>query len=269
MKKQVKQERSQEEFYFCCYEKLKQRELSERYFKVILIMSGTAVLSSVNQTITVKTGEFVFVNRGGFSRIRMYPEKKKPFRLLCLNFTDKFLDSYIHDKIHPSGTKARVDAFVPIKSNIMLEALFSSLDTYAVNNIWPDKTMVTLKLQECTHILSLDYPQLLNQMLYKQNGGPLGLEEFMNDNYLYNASLERFATLSGRSLSSFRREFKRMFGTTPNKWLIKKRLEVAYKRIVEDGCSPSGIYLELGFETLSHFSRKFKEQYGIPPSKLH
>lgn len=52
------------------------------------------------------------------------------------------------------------------------------------------------------------------------------------------------------------------------KWLIDKRLEVAYHKIAEERQRPSDIYWELGFETLAHFSRKFKEKYHMSPSQL-
>lgn len=261
-------EKSQDEFYFAAYSKLRQRELYEKYFKIIKIVSGTAVLSNNNKQVTVRAGEFVFVNRGGFSRIKMYPDKNRPFRMLCLNFTDKFLEKYIQYAIRPAVSNAKVEAFESIYSNVMIEALFSSLDIYARNDAYPDKVLTDLKLRECAHILSLYDPHLLDEMFRKQSGERLSLEEFMNANYMYNAPLERFAELSGRSLSTFRREFEQTFGTTPSKWLIRKRLEVAYKKITEESCRPSDIYWELGFETLSHFSRKFKEQYNMVPSKL-
>ena len=264
----VKIEKSQNEFYFSCYDKFTQRELYEKYYKILKIISGTANLSNNKTNITVRTGDFVFVNQGGFSRIRMYPEKRRPFKLLCLNFTDNFLRKCLKDQTHLLGIKSRVGAFETIESNIMLEALFSSLNVYATNNSPMDMVTVDLKLRECIHILSQNNPQLLNEMLCLQIGKRVELEEFMNSNYMYNAPLVRFAELSGRSLSSFRREFVQLYGTTPNRWLIKKRLDVAYQKLTEVGCKVSDIYLELGFETLSHFSRKFKEQYGISQSKL-
>lgn len=261
-------EKSQSEFYFSYYYKFKQRELYEKYYKVIKIVSGTAILSNNSKEITVKTGDFMFVNQGGFSRIRMYPEKRRSFKLLCLNFTDNFLERYMQKSIPHVGGKNKIEAFEPIESNVMIEALFSSLDVYAVNNRSMDKITVDLKLRECIHILSQSKPLLLNEMLCHPTENRMKLEEFMDNNYMYNAPLVRFAELSGRSLSSFRREFLQLYGITPNKWLIKKRLEVAYQQLSGMGCKASDIYLELGFETLSHFSRKFKEQYGIPPSKL-
>lgn len=265
----IKIEKSQNEFYFSCYNNFTQRELYEKHYKIIKIISGIAKISNNKMDITARAGDFVFVNQGGFSRIRMFPEERQPFKLLCLNFTDNFLKKCVKTKTHLSAMKNRAGAFEMMESNIMLEALFSSLNVYATNNSYMDMVTVDLKLRECIHILSQTNPHLLNEMLCGQTGKRLDLKEFMDNNYMYNASLVHFAELSGRSLSSFRREFQQLYGVTPNKWLMNKRLEVAYLKLSEMGCKASDIYLELGFETLSHFSRKFKEQYGISPSKLY
>lgn len=91
----------------------------------------------------------------------------------------------------------------------------------------------------------------------------------MNDNYMYNAPLVRFAELSGRSLSSFRRDFMETFKTTPNRWIMEKRLSVAYDMLKNGGKRSSEIYWEVGFETLAHFSRRFKERYGVPPTRIN
>lgn len=49
----------------------------------------------------------------------------------------------------------------------------------------------------------------------------------MQKNYKFNVSIERFAYLTGRSLSSFKKEFKEIFNDIPSHWLVKRRLEKA------------------------------------------
>jgi AraC-like DNA-binding protein len=74
--------------------------------------------------------------------------------------------------------------------------------------------------------------------------------------------------LTGRSLSTFKRGFLKIFSTTPERWLQKQRLEQAHFLITQKRKRPSEIYLELGFETLSHFSYTFKKQFGLTPTEL-
>ena len=90
----------------------------------------------------------------------------------------------------------------------------------------------------------------------------------MNRNFKFNVSTERFAFMTGRSLSAFKRDFKTTFNDTPNHWLVKKRLQEAHFLIEKKNQKPSEIYLELGFETLSHFSFAFKKYFGLTPTEL-
>jgi AraC-like DNA-binding protein len=90
----------------------------------------------------------------------------------------------------------------------------------------------------------------------------------MNRNFRFNVSLERFAFMTGRSLSSFKRDFAKIFKTNPGNWLKKKRLDEAYFQINKQHQKPSDVYLEVGFEDLSHFSYSFKKEFGLAPSEL-
>jgi AraC-like DNA-binding protein len=90
----------------------------------------------------------------------------------------------------------------------------------------------------------------------------------MEKNFHFNVQLKRFAYLTGRSLATFKRDFEKLFKTTPNRWLQQRRLQEAYYLIKEKGKAPSDIYLELGFQDLSHFSFAFKKSYGVAPSRI-
>lgn len=96
----------------------------------------------------------------------------------------------------------------------------------------------------------------------------LDLEAFMNKHFEYNISIGDFAKLTGRSLSTFKREFKRVFEDSPEKWLKEKRLVKAHYMIKELKMKPSEIYPEVGFENFSHFSTAFKKRFGYSPSSL-
>ncbi len=88
----------------------------------------------------------------------------------------------------------------------------------------------------------------------------------MLQNYMHNVPISRLAQLTGRSLTMFKEDFNRLFGTSPGRWLQQRRLSEAMILIKEKGLRASDIYLDLGFEDLSHFSFAFKKQFGVPPS---
>lgn len=75
----------------------------------------------------------------------------------------------------------------------------------------------------------------------------------MNRNFMFNVNLPRFAYLTGRSLSAFKRNFKTILNETPNRWLVQKRLQEAYYLIDKKNKKPSEIYLDLGFRICRTF----------------
>jgi AraC-like DNA-binding protein len=94
------------------------------------------------------------------------------------------------------------------------------------------------------------------------------LEEFILKNFHRHASIKHFPRLSGRSLTSFKRDFFETFRTSPGTWLKDKRLSEAYYLIKKKSQKPQDIYLDLGFENLSHFYTSFKQKYGHTPTEI-
>jgi AraC-like DNA-binding protein len=92
--------------------------------------------------------------------------------------------------------------------------------------------------------------------------------QFMNANYDKPLSIEDYAYLTGRSISTFSRDFKRQFGTPPKRWLIDKRLDKAKRILLEDGYTVTQTALEVGYENLSHFIKAFHKKHGVSPKQF-
>jgi len=90
--------------------------------------------------------------------------------------------------------------------------------------------------------------------------------EIMEANFRFNLSLEEYAKLCHRSLSSFKREFQARFQESPGKWLLQKRLDYSAALLRNHPkMNVTEIAFESGFEDVSHFSRAFKAQYRFSP----
>ena len=89
---------------------------------------------------------------------------------------------------------------------------------------------------------------------------------FMEENFMSDLSIEEIAHYTGRSLATFKRDFKKISDLPPEKWLIRKRLEAAYAMMKNGGKKVVDVYAEVGFKNPSHFSTAFKRQYGVSPT---
>jgi len=90
--------------------------------------------------------------------------------------------------------------------------------------------------------------------------------EVMEENYMYDLKIQDFANLANRSLSTFKREFKKQYQTTPGKWLTNRRLKRAKAILETTDKTISQVAFECGFKNTSHFSRIFKEKFNTSPS---
>lgn len=87
----------------------------------------------------------------------------------------------------------------------------------------------------------------------------------MEKNFQFDLSMEEFASYTGRSLATFKRDFKKISSLTPQKWIIEKRLEAARELLQNGQKKISDVYLEVGFKNLPHFSSAYKKRFGASP----
>lgn len=87
----------------------------------------------------------------------------------------------------------------------------------------------------------------------------------MNENYMYELTMEEMAHYTGRSLATFKRDFKKISDLTPEKWLIRKRLEVAYA-LMKEGGKGRGYLCRSRFQEPVSLLNRLQKQYGMPPT---
>jgi AraC-like DNA-binding protein len=87
----------------------------------------------------------------------------------------------------------------------------------------------------------------------------------VNTNLFNPVSIEDLAKLSGTSISSFKRKFVEIYGISPKKWIVTKKLEQANVLLHSNDKSVSEIAFECGFENISHFIKIYKNAFGVTP----
>ena len=90
--------------------------------------------------------------------------------------------------------------------------------------------------------------------------------EFMERNYMNDISMEEIANYTGRSLSTFKRDFKKCSALSPRECSSDAALK-PHMLIRKGGRKVSEICFEVGFKNLSHFSKIYKIAYGVPPTE--
>jgi len=221
-----------------------------------------------NKHYTMESGEYCLVRK---NRLGRYNKQKinDQFEKVVIILDEVFLKSFQEKYTIKISKEFYADTFIKIPQNELILPFIHSLMPFYNGEGNLDKAFSDIKREEFLLILLKIQPEVASILFDFGIPDKINLESFMNKNYRFNVSIERFAYLTGRSLSAFKRDFKAIFNETPNRWLVKKRLQEAYFLIEKNKKTASEIYLDLGFEDLSHFSFAFKKQFGINTTAIN
>ncbi|TDW96160.1 helix-turn-helix domain-containing protein [Dinghuibacter silviterrae] len=231
------------------------------------IISGEMQVSEADRSYILSPGQTVLFSRNRLARFVKNPLGDGTFRMITVFFRQTFLAQYYaaHTVRRDAVRMKDVLCFPPTP---LLDSFFTSLLPYEeLNGALPEE-LVGLKLTEAVTILRPLDPAVDGLLSDFSEPGKIDLADFMEKNFAFNISLEKFAYLTGRSLATFKRDFRKTFQTPPQKWLLERRLRQAHFLITERKLKPSEACMEVGFENLSHFSTTFKQQFGYNPSSL-
>lgn len=242
----------------------------ESNYVLVYLLSGSCVNQAPGKNIRFEAGSHILITKNHLSKFRICPENRPggAFKALNVVFSDDTLKRFFLFNSFQQPPHSKTAPFKILNPHPLLQTFTDSLKAYADQGLLSDNKLVIFKLQECLHILTKVDPELYGWLFDFDKPAKIDLREFMSRNYMHNVPIPRLAKLSGRSVSTFRRDFVKEFGTTPAEWILSTRLEKAYAKLTQEKKKPSQVYLEVGFETLSHFSRSFKRKYRIPPSAL-
>eukprot|EP01012_Entosiphon_sulcatum_P061251 TRINITY_DN86682_c0_g1_i1.p1 TRINITY_DN86682_c0_g1~~TRINITY_DN86682_c0_g1_i1.p1 ORF type:complete len:275 (+),score=12.35 TRINITY_DN86682_c0_g1_i1:128-952(+) len=237
---------------------------------LLYLYSGEQVIENGSKKIKIKPGECAFIRRD--HRLVMYKKSKgrELYKGISLTFSRNVLREF-YNKISKADLPKKVaiseENVFQLKPRADLISLFQSLTAYFDEETKPTEGVTHLKLLEGIYAV-LNSSEAFYPILFDfTDPWKIDLLEFLNENYADELSMEEIASYTGRSLATFKRDFKKISSLSPQKWLIKRRLEAAYI-MLKEGKTVQEVYVTVGFKNPSHFSTAFRKEYGFPPTKI-
>ena len=251
-----------------CYEdRLFKTEVVFDHHMLVWFISGETKIIQADQSYLFKAGDIFLIPRNQLATIINYPKDKLPHKSVVMHLSiDRLREFYVNLNV-----KTKVSATQKIRSfdkHPLLESCLASLIPYFdVQEKFPEN-IASLKITEAISILRTIDKSIDSILANFDEPHKIDLADFMERNFMFNMPLEKFGYLTGRSLTTFKRDFHKIYNITPQRWLTQKRLELAHYQLTEKNKKPVEVYLETGFENLSHFSFAFKKQFGLTPTEL-
>lgn len=257
------------EIVFTCSEAFRfKSEIIAEEHSIVRVLSGELKVIQSDRTYIFGAGETHLLPRNRLATLIKEEKDGLPYKAIVIRLTNAVLREFYEHKKTPIVESFKKSNLIPLKKSILLDSLFASMLPYFDLEYKLPQDLSQLKIQEAITILrsiNKDIDDILSDFSEPHK---INLVEFMEHNYIFNMPIEKFGYLTGRSLTTFKRDFKKAFDTTPQKWLTQKRLELAFYQLTEKNRKPIDVFHEVGFENLSHFSFAFKKQFGQTPTEL-
>ena len=136
---------------------------------------------------------------------------------------------------------------------------------YFNSAIRPTDELLQLKMIEGLYVILNTDKNLYASLFDFADPWKIDIMNFMEQNYMNDLTLGEMANYTGRSLASFKRDFSKVSDLSPQKWVIRRRLEAARILMLSGKQKVTDVCYSVGFKNLSHFSKVYKEFYGSSP----
>jgi AraC family transcriptional regulator, exoenzyme S synthesis regulatory protein ExsA len=256
--------------YDCPVKEKKLAKWSEHNY-IYYVLTGKKTLHTQGKSCELTKGKAVFVKKGACIVEQFFRE---PFCIVVFVMPDSFIRSFLVDNdrlIRNSKPGWSDEQVIPIDADELLCAFYESVLPYFTSRQVPPEQVIELKFKELL-LNILNNPANNELIAYFRsilNERQTSIESVMEKNYAFNLSLENYATLCNRSLSSFKRDFKNLYKTNPGQWLLEKKLTRAHDLLSSgQDLTVADVALESGFENVTHFSKVFKKRFGVSPINL-
>ncbi|GAB2591861.1 hypothetical protein GCM10027190_45470 [Spirosoma areae] len=238
---------------------------------ILYVVTGKKAFYAHPKSWLITAGSAVFVKKGACILEKIHGDD---LCLMAFFIPDNYIQSFLIETktlISPANNDLpeQSDLLIPLDVNEMMLAYYDSVRPYFSAELKPPEALLELKFKELlfniiTNPNNATLRNYLKTLLLPQANS---IPPIVEANFCYNLSLEDYASLCNRSISSFKRDFQNLYKMPPGRWLLQKRLGFAKQLLLHANKTIADVAFESGFEDSSHFSHVFKKQFTISPLK--
>lgn len=241
-----------------------------REHTLVYCYSGELEIVENGRKTILRPGDCAFLRRD--NRLWMHKRVRpgQPYRSFVLKFSRKFLREFyqtLNRREIPAGATRNKASLVKFPADRLdIRSLFESVIPYFDAEVKPSEEILKLKMIEGVYAILNTDESLYASLFDFVEPWKIDIVEFLEQNYMNDLSMEDIAYYTGRSLATFKRDFKKVSELSPQKWLIRRRLEAAHRMISSGTKRVTEACFDVGFKNLSHFSKVYKDFYGVAPT---
>ena len=155
-----------------------------------------------------------------------------------------------------------------INNDFLIQKYIEGLLFYFENPSLVNDEILILKLKEIILLLSQTRNAETIQVILSQLFSPVTytFKQIIEAHLFLQVSVEELAQKTNLSVSSFKREFTKLYDDTPANYMKTKRLEKAAELLLASDVRITDIAFDCGFNDLANFTRSFHDRYHVSPT---
>ena len=232
----------------------------------IYVVKGSGELIESNGTHTINQNEALVKSCGNFISSYLEDNDGNDFETTVIYFYPEIVKE-IYGDMDPESLKTHTPR--KIIGNQLVEKFIHGLHLYFENEELVDEEILRHKLKELIIILlkSNYFESVVDLFSELFSPKEKTFRQIVENNLFSDISIDQLAFLTHRSLSTFKRDFKKEFDDTPARFIKKSRLEKAAELLRNTDQSISHIAFDCLFQDLSTFSSVFRSHFNASPTE--
>ena len=237
---------------------------------VDIVIAGKKTIIDAYNITALEAGELMILSKGS-SLISQALPKDGLFHNLVLYFTNEvFADFWIKyaAKTNELSKGKPKQPFITYRQDVFLNTYINSVLLLLKSPSKFSDDFKQIKLEELLlYLLRTDPEKLQSLSVIVRDDEDMQFRKVAESHITTPISVEEMAFLCNTSLSTFKRRFFKIYGTSPQKWLIQQKLKMAANLLKHPHERPGLVYEKVGYENQSSFILAFKNQYGMTPKE--
>ena len=235
------------------------------------VIAGSSDVITPTKRITTKASEGIVLQCGNSLNEYLKNSEGNFCEAVAIHLHEDVL-KMIYDKEFPdfllNVKRITPVNFNKVKASALLKNYINSLTFYFDNPELVSEEILKIKLKELLILLAkTDNAEAIQSLMAGMfTKSEIDFKEVVEANVYNNFNLDELAALTHLSLSTFKREFVKHYGSSPAKYIKRRKLQRAGKLLKSTQLRVSDIAFDCGFVDLAHFSKSFLKEFNYSPS---
>lgn len=238
----------------------------------IYVMNGELQYKSSDKSMSIPEDYSLFLNCINSGKHIHNSGQEENCHIVIVTFYPDILKK-IYDRELPSLLQKPENIIsnkstLKINNDFLIKKYVEGLLFYFENPSLVNEDILILKLKEIILLLAQSESAASVQLILSQLFSPVAytFKQVIEANLFSQLTIERLAERNNLSVSSFKREFARLYNDTPANYIRNKKLEKAAELLLLSDNRITEIAYDCGFNDLATFTKSFHDKFHSSPS---